>query len=268
MTSLSLLFVIPVLALTSSLYMYRFHGRRQMLKFDLIQFIYSFVLSPVLFVTIKSIVFVLIKNELNIRLSINQIFLFDTLFSVIFLYIYGFIVIHSLTTSFKLVMLKDPLADLFEYSEYFHLWLSHVVMWIGGGLMLIIMGVLNIFFPLLLNPNRNLFFSSLWVGVLLGIVVFAATLNSDPQQRSYMRLMKLMFGFLFIINTICYFIFEPAMNMQYLLFWTSFLITMTLVACSLFVHRSDRAIRFFDRFKYKHGWDFRLQLFDKPTQKK
>lgn len=268
MTSLSLLFAIPVLALTSSLYMYRFHGRRQMMKFDLIQFIYGFIISPILFVTLKSIIFVLIKNETGLLLTMNQIFLFDTLFSVVFLYIYGFIVIHSLTTSFKLVMLKDPLADLFEYSEYFHLWLSHIVMWIGGGFLLLILGVINIFFPLLLNPNRNLFFSSLWVGVLLGVVVFAATLNSDPQQRSYMRIMKLLFGILFLVNTVSYFVFEPAMNMQHIVFWTSFMITMTLVGCSLIVPRSPRAIRFFDRFKYKHGWDFRLQLFDQPTRKK
>lgn len=268
MTSLSLLFVIPILAVTSSLYMYRFHGRRQMMKFDLIQFIYGFVISPILFVTIKSLLFVLFKSETGLLLTMNQIFLLDTLFSVIFLYIYGFIVIHSLTTSFKLVMLKDPLTDLFEYSEYFHLWLSHIVMWMGGALLLLVTGVINIFFPLTVDPNRNLFFSLLWVGVLLGVVAFAATVNSDPQQRSYMRIMKLLFGFLFLINTLSYFIFEPAMNMQHIVFWTSFMITITLVACSLIVPRSTRAIRFFDQFKYKDGWDFRLQLFDQPKQKK
>ncbi len=266
MTALPLLFTIPILTVASALVMYRFNGRRQLLKFDLIQFIYGFIISPILFICLKSFMFVLIKNELGLGLSINQLFLVDTIISVVFLYIYGFVVIHSLTASFKLVLLKDPLADLFEYSEYFHLWLSHLVMWVGGGLLLTAISIANIFLPFTFELNKPLFFLSLGVSIVLGTMVFIATLNSDPQQRNYLRIMKLLFGFFFLLHAVVYFAFDPAWNMPYVLYWSTFMIMTTLVTCSLFAHRSRRATNFFNRFKYKKGWDFRVELF--PPLKK
>jgi len=268
MTALPLLFTIPLLTITSALVMYRFNGRRQMLKFDLIQFIYGFIVSPILFVCFKSFAFVLVKNELGLSLSINQLFLLDTIVSVILLYIYGFVVIHSLTTSFKLVLLKDPLADLFEYSEYFHLWLSHVVIWVGSALLLSIISIANIFFPFSFGPSKPLFFTSLGIATVVGVMIFISTLLSDPQQRNYLRIMKLLFGIFFFVHAGIYFAFDPAWNMPYILYWSTFTIFTTLVTCSLFAHRSQRATNFFNRFKYKKGWDFRAELLQPKKKSK
>jgi hypothetical protein len=261
MTAVPLLFLVPLLAVSSGLVMYRFSGRRQMLKFDLVQFIYGFVISPILFVCLKTFLFILIKNELGLRLSVNQLFILDTGFSVIALYVYGFVVIHSLTTSFKLVLVKDPLTDLFEYSEYFHLWLSHIVMLVGSLLLLSTVSVANIFLPFLFQPSKPLFFTSLGLAVIAGLIIFITILNSDPKQKHYLRIMKLLFGFFFIIHAVTYFIFDPAWNMPFVLYWSTFTIFTTLVSCSLFAHRSHRATRFFNSFKHKKGWGKNIKLF-------
>ncbi len=266
MTALPLLFLAPLLATTSAVLMYRFNGRRQMLKFDLIQFIYAFIIGPLLFICLKTFLFVLIKDELGLGLSINQIFILDTVFSVLCLYIYGFVVIHSLTTSFKFVLLKDPLADLFEYSEYFHLWLSHIVIWVGSALLLSMIAIANIFFPFAFELNKTLFYFSQTIATAAGVLVFISIWLSDPHQANFMKIMKLVFGFFFIVHTVAYFILDPSWNMPYVLYWSSFTIFIVLVTCSLFAHRSHRATKFFNTFKYKKGWGKNIQLF-KPIKK-
>jgi hypothetical protein len=261
MTAIPFLFTVPLFAIGSAVMMYRFNGRRQMLKFDLIQFIYAFVLSPILFICLKTFMYVLLKTELGLSLSVTELFWIDTIFSVLCFYIFGFVVIHSLTTSFKLVLLKDPLADLFEYSEYFHLWLSHIVIYGGSGLILTVIGVANIFFPFAFQLNKVLFYSSMGLAVLGGVIGFVSIWLSDPKQARYMKIIKLLLGFYFLIHAVAYFIFDPALNMPYVLYWATFTMFIVMVIISLFAHRSHRATRFFNTFKYKKGWGKNIKLF-------
>ena len=50
----------------SALALYRKNGRREILKFDVVQFWYAFVLVPVLFVWFKSFLFFTLRDELNL----------------------------------------------------------------------------------------------------------------------------------------------------------------------------------------------------------
>lgn len=96
------LFVIPLLTLVSGVLLYGQHGKKEFLKLDFVQFMYSFVIAPVMFVWLKSFLFFILRNELNFRLSISEIFIVDTIYSTLVMFIFAFVVIHSLTKSFNL----------------------------------------------------------------------------------------------------------------------------------------------------------------------
>ena len=56
------LVLLPVAMILGSLLAYRFNGRREILRFDLVQFLYAFILTPLTFVWGKVLLFLLVKK--------------------------------------------------------------------------------------------------------------------------------------------------------------------------------------------------------------
>lgn len=246
--------------------MYPHNGKREFLKLDLVQFFYAFVIAPLLFIWLKTFLYVLLTTEINAGLSQLQIFMIDSGFSLICLYVFAFVVIHSLTATFNRKITRDPLYDIFAHSEFFHLWLSHLVMFGGGLAIITITAFFNIFFPLDMEIAKSLFYLLCFTGVVSGAGCFMIVWLSDPRQEGarFMRVMKLLFGIFFILYSVVYFIFTPSFNASQGLFWWSFSAVATLAAFSLFTYRSVRVYTLFERIsnKFKHyKWGNNIQLF-------
>lgn len=260
------LYLIPLFVAISGVLVYPHNGKREFLKLDLVQFFYAFIVAPLLFVWIKSFIFILLKTELGDALSSLQLFIIDTAFSLVSLYVFAFVVIHSLTATFNRRIVRDPLYDLFAHSEFFHLWLSHIVMFSGLLSILTIMAFLNVFLPLSLVISKVWFYVLCGSGILGGLVAFMMVWLSDPRQEGarFMRLMKLMFGIFFILYCVVYFVFAPSFTAERSMYWWSFAAVSTLVACSLFTYKSTRAYTWFERVsdRFKHlKWGSNIQLF-------
>ncbi len=262
-----LLFFVPILAFFASILLYRHNGKREILRFDLVQFFYSFIVTPMVFIWLKSFLFFLLRKEFNLALSLTDLFIIDTVFSTTALFVYAFVVIHALTASFKLRKVREPLSDLFFHSEYFHLWLSHLVMYVGVMLIVTFFALLNLAIPLPFELHKIRFYLSLPLGALMGVAVYLMIWLGDPKQANFMRIMKLVGGFFFLVLVISYFIFDPPFNNYYYVYWMSLMGFGTAMVMAPFVDRSERATSFFDWFKYKRGWDMRVQLFPKPRRK-
>lgn len=262
---LALLLSIPFLAIAISIGLYRLNGKKEILRLDLVQFYYAFIISPVLFIWAKSLIYLLVRTELDIRLSQGEIFLIDTAFSTAFLYLFAFIVMHSLTKSFNLKVGRDPLHDLFHHSEYFHLWLTHLVMYIGGLGLLTAVGIFNAWVPFQLEMSRWVFYLLVASGIPSGILVFISVWLSDPKQdrANFMRLMKLAFGVFFLAHTIVYFVQNPGFNADAGIYWWTSILFATTVVCSFFAYKSTKAKSLFenlsDWFKH-HKWSTRVQV--------
>lgn len=259
-----LLLLIPILAVFSSVVIYKHNGKKEFLKFDLVQFIYAFVVAPILFVWMKTFIFFLLKSDTDLNLSFNQIYLVETGFSVFFLYIFAFVVIHSLTASFNRKRLQDPLWDVFHHSEYFHLWLTHLVMYLGGMLLFTVLAITNLIFPLMFFTNRFGFYLILSAGAVTGILAFFSVWLSDPKQEAnFMRIMKLAFSFFFLTHVVIYFIFDPNFSAQYSLYWLSLMIFSSLVVCSLVFHKSKKALKWYEKLKFVDWGTNNVKLFGK-----
>ncbi len=243
------IYLIPVLTIISSMLMYRLNGKKQLLKLDLVQFVYAFVLAPALFIWIKSFLYYLLRVEVEVSLSALQIFMIDTAFSTVFLYIFAFVVIHSLTKSFHLQSSKDPLYDIFEHSEFFHLWLTHLIVYVGAMLLISIMAFFNVYYPLTIETSKPLFYFWTITGFMTGIVSFVMIWISDPKQNgaNFARVMKLLFGVFFLLHVLLYFLLDPPFNVQHGLYWWSLSLFTALVVCSLFAYKSERAHNLFSR---------------------
>jgi hypothetical protein len=270
---MTVLYLVPVFALVSAVLVYRLNGRREFLRLDVVQFFYAFVLSPALFLWLKSFLYKLLRGEVPVALSNFQIFMIDTAFSIFFLYVFAFVVIHSLTKSFNLRRTTDPLYDLFEHSEFFHLWLTHLIMYVGAMLLISVLSIANVWFPLPVQLDRTGLYVICGLGVVSGLFSFMITWLSDPKQEraNFMRLMKLSFGFFFLVHVVVYFVFNPAFSPMLGLYWWSLIVFATLVVCSLFAYRSERALSFFERVSeyFKHTkWGENIQLFTDARKKR
>jgi hypothetical protein len=241
--------LIPLLALISGLLLYRHDGKREILRFDVVQFVYSFVIAPVLFIWIKSFFFFVLSKEIHPPLSPNNLFVIDTVISTMALIIYAFVVIHSLTTSFNRKMYKDPLHDLFEHTEYFHLWFSHLTMYIGGLLLFTILGIGNIFLPLELELSKFQFYGLFLFSAVIGTIQFMMVWLSNLDEGNFFRIMKLSFAFFFMIHVGAYFLYSPEFTGRMSVFWVSFGASFTTVLHSLFAVRFEVMSGFFDKFK-------------------
>lgn len=260
------LVLLPLSMLLGSLLVYRYNGKREIFRFDVVQFLYAFILTPLTFIWGKVLLFLLVKNALNEGTSELSYLLLDSAFSVIFLYVFGFELLHSLTKSVSLQMSQDPLYDIFHHLEYFHLWLTHLVVFAGGMLIVAILGIANIFFPLDIQLARSMFYAILMSGFLTGGLVFLALWLSDPRQEKgfqFMCLMKTLIGLLFLVHVVSYFLFEPRLQSGQIVFWWSAMCFTMLVSCAFASYRSQRAKTWLEKVteKLKHpGFDFRAQM--------
>lgn len=257
-----ILFVVPILSVLALLLLYQHNGKKQFMKLDLVQFAYAFVVLPVFFVWLKSFLYFILRGEINLRFEAGDLFLVDTVFSTIFLYIYAFVVIHSLTKSFNLRYYRDPLYDVFEHSEYYHVWLSHVIIYLGAGVLATLLSAVNIWVPVVTDIGQSVFLVTLVVASLVGILMFVGLWLSDPEQAQFLRLMKLVIGVFFMVHAGMYFLYVPAFNYTQIVFWVMFTVMASLVVCSVSFHRSERAQRWTDRLKH-HLWDKKLFVFEK-----
>lgn len=263
---------IPLGTLVTALFLYQFVGKREFLYFDAIQFLYAFIVGPTMFVWLKSMLFLVLRTEFQQGLRLGDIFFIDTVFSLVALYVFAFIVIHSLTKSFSLRRYEDPLYDLFYHSEYFHLWITHIVMFGGAMVLLTILAVVNAFIPVVISMPRLTFYSLLAVAWVAGLFWFGAVWLADPKQEvrssqfRFIVLMKLVMGVSFLIHMLAFFIVKPSFTAAHMLYWFSTVAFAAQVMIGSFMYKSVRAQNTFQHFfnKLKHsGWDFRLQLFKK-----
>lgn len=239
------LVILPTFMVASAYIMYRFTGRRQIMKMDLVQFFYAFVVSPVMFLWIKSFLYFLVRHELNLSLSVGEWFVVDAIFSLLFLYIYAFVVIHSLTKTFHLKYQTDPLYDLFAHSEFFHMDMTHSVIFLGGMLVVTFISLLNLAIPLLTTlPNYPGLYSLSLVSVIAGIVGYIGVWSYESSHLRFQRLMKLCFGIFFLVHMVAYFVVEPSWSLSYLFYWFAFGLFGTAVVLALFAERPEEESRF------------------------
>ncbi len=244
------LVLIPMLVVISSILIYQFNGRKEFVKFDLVQFLYAFFFVPVMFIWLKSLLFYLLRRELDLHLSVTDIFAADTAFSVMFLFLYAFIVIHSLTKSFELKREHDPLYDLMKDSEYFHLWISHIVFNFGMTLIVSVLSVTNLFIPITTTINHPFFYMLLSFGLIFGIALFVFTWLSNF-SANFVRVMKIFYGVIFTIHVGLYITIYPGFDNRYGIFWVTVTALSSFMFCSLFFERFERPMNWIQRLHYK-----------------
>lgn len=249
------IFLVPVLAALSALYLYQHTGKKEILKFDLVQFVYAFVLTPVVYVWFKTFLFAFLLSELNLHLSVTDIFIADTAFTVIFMYVFAFQVIHSLTKSFELKRVRDPFYDIFQHSEFFHLITSHVVLYVGSVLLMTIISTVNVFISFSVHTNTYVFFGALGLGLLVGTIIHTGImLTDDDFEMKYPRFemfVELIYALFFIYDIGLFFFFRPGFNLTRGVYWFVFAILGGFVLSSLLVERSETLVRLLKRFHYK-----------------
>lgn len=255
---LFLLFLVPALVLMVSVALHRHGGKKELIKLDLVQFVYVFVMFPVFFVWVKSFLFVLVRQELETTVSVTQLFVLDTAFSLVALYIYAFLAIHSLTKTFNLKS-RDPLYDIFEHSEYYHLWLSHVVMYVGALLVPSLLAIVNVFVPLGWVVPKLQFYAVAGLSLVVGMFGFIAIWYTEIGNNQFMRLMKLAVGTLFLIHVVVYFVFDPDFSGQFMIYWFSLLVFAVMTSLSFLFERSAKTKNLIERVTHKIGYGASVQ---------
>lgn len=247
---------IPMAAVLSAFLIYRKTGRRDFLKFDLVQFIYAFIISPLMFVWLKSFLYYLLRKEVQISLSMDELFVIDTLFSTVALFVYAFVVIHSLTKSFELKRYVDPLYDVFSHSEVFHLWISHTGLYVGVMTLFALISMVNVFVPAQIETVRSVFYGSLVLGYLTGIFGFAGIwLSNFTDNPIFLKIMKFFIALYFACHVAVYFLFDPVFNTSAMAYWVIFMAFLAMTSASFLFERSERASGWFERFHHKVGWE-------------
>lgn len=256
------LFLVPLLAIAAALFLYQHTGKREFLKFDLVQFVYAFILAPIIYIWLKSFLFVFLVKELNLRLSVTDLFLADTAYSVIFLFVFAFVVIHSLTKSFELKRSHDPLYDLFQHSEFFHMLTSHVALYVGIMFLFTIISTVNVFISLGFSNNPMLFYASLISGLLVGFILYVGVLLTDDdfeiKHPRFEMFIELVYASLFIFHIILYFYFRPEFNLTRVAYWFMLMVLAGFIFSSYVLERSEKFVRFMKKFHYKQP-EFRFK---------
>jgi len=232
------LVLLPVLILIFGFYMYRFSGRKELMKMDLVQFVNAFVITPTIIIWIKTVVFFSLSNN-NIINDPEDKFFIDTLITTISLFLYAFIVMHSLTKTFALNKKKDPLFDTFEHAEYFHLWLSHLMTYSGSLIIVLILGILNLFSPLPYFQSGINLYIGIAAGFIFSILFYEAlrTFRVEKQRR-FDRLMKLQIYVYTFLLTLTYILFKPRFSPQYSMYWGTIIFYIFSVVFLQFLQRS------------------------------
>lgn len=260
-----LLVILPFFMIAFGYTVYKFQGKKQFISMDAVQFLYTFLVAPMIFVWFKLMLFVLLRNELGVSLTPNQWFFYDTVFSVLFLFMYAFVSMHSLTKSFRLRKDNDPFYDLFYHSEYIHLWLSHHAMLYFGMAFFSLFAFLNLFFPLELTLESWQFYLVLVLGVVLGPAVYVGILMADPRQatRKFMRFVKLAIASFAILHMILYALFDPSLSPDYIIYWFFACFFVSLAICASLTFKSKRAVSVFEQAAdvFRHyKWGINMEL--------
>lgn len=254
------LFLVPVLAIGAGLYLYQHTGKKEFLKFDLVQFVYAFVLTPIVYIWLKSFLFVFLVRELNLSLTVTDLFLADTAYSVIFLFFYAFLVIHSLTKSFELKRSRDPLYDLFQHSEFFHMLTSHLAIYVGVVILISVLSTVNVFIPLGFAANMLGFYACLVFGFIIGLCIYIGILLTDDdfeiKHPRFEMFIELVYASFFIYHIALFFYFRPAFNMSEVVFWFMFMILFGFIFSSYVLERSEKFLKVMRKFHYKKKAEF------------
>lgn len=249
-----LLVLVPIITTLIGMLAYRFQGKsREIFRLDLVQFVYLFVLAPAIFVWLKTFLFYVMKNELEPSLSLNQMFIIDTLFTLVAILVMAGVSIHTLTKTFWIKRHHNPEFDIYHLSEYFHLWWSHILIWGGAMLLLSFVTITNVFTPFQLELPKITFLILQAGCSLLGMVFFLAIWMSDPGQGQFMRIMKLLLVFFSLIHIVVYFVFDPKFNSQYVGYWLGASLFITAAGVGGFFERYEKLSRF-RRFLLHAGW--------------
>lgn len=263
------LVLIPVITFFIGLFMYKFQGKSiELFRLDVIQFVYMFIMAPTLFVWMKTFLFYLLRNELEYSLSITEIFVIDTAFSVVAIFVMAAIAIHSLTKTFWIKRHHNPHFDLYSLSEYFHLWWSHIAIWGGAMLLISFVAMVNVFIPLELVLTKPVFLLTQLFAILSGGLFFFAVWMSDPQTGNFMRVMKLIMMGVAFAHIITYFVFDPGYNPSYIAFWFSITMFTTSTFLGSFIERYEKASWFRSLFLHV-GWgnNKNIDIFAKKKKK-
>lgn len=255
------LLLVPFFVGLAVLVLYRQNGKRQVMRMDLVQFIYSFLVFPVLFIWGKSFIFYLMRYDAVRGLSYGQMFIVDTVFSTIFLYLYAFLIMHSLTKTFNLRWFRDPLYDMFSHSEYFHLWFTHVAMSTIAVTLLIGISVLNLWLPFHFSWSAISMGLVLGLGGLFGLIFFFMIWLSDPQQGQFLRIVKIQFALALVVHVLLYFFCTPSLHPRYSIFWLILMIFVSATVCSFLFERSTKAKRVANWFKHADWERQKIYLF-------
>lgn len=236
------LLLIPVFTTLFGLVLYKIQDKKlEIFKLDLVQFVYLFVLSPTLYVWLKSFLFYVLRNELDLRLSVTDLFVVDTIFSLLSFIVMAAIAMHSLTKTFRLKRDFDPHFDIFHLSEYFHLWWTHLVMWGGAMLLATFISISNVLVPLqVVAASKTQFYGLLGVALVFGFVTFFALWMSDAKQGNFMRLMKLFLAFVVLVHVVAYFILDPVFNMSNAGYWFVFMNFFSATLCASIFERYEQ----------------------------
>lgn len=248
--------LIPFATTITTFLLYKHVGKRDFFRLDIVQFLYAFVFTPIMFLWMKAFLAYAARNEIGIPMSQNQLFALDSAFSIIFLYFTAFVAIHSLTKTFEIKAQKDPLYDIIEHAEQFHLWISHISLYLLGLLFLVMLGIMNIFVPLDLQMTKPIFWLLIVIGVFMGSLVYAAIWLSNFNEKSFMRVMKLGFGVGLSTLIFAYFLFQPKFGASNVLYWIIFAVYSSMVSHSFFLERSERFGNHLRKYhhKYEEGW--------------
>lgn len=259
----SFLIFIPVLASILGVLIYRFQdGKRQVFKLDLVQFIYLFIMAPTFYVWMKSFLYYMLNSEFNQGFSQTDIFVVDTFFSVLSFFVFVALAIHSLTKTFRLKRDHDPHFDLFHLSEYFHLWWSHIAMYLGAMVLFSFISFVNVLFPMQVIAEKFQFYLLIGAGLFFGVISFFAIWMSDPKQGNFMRIMKIFFALFFLLHVAVYFILDPGFNINFAVYWVSFATFLSTVICSSFFEKNGKTNRFRDKFLH-FNWGNNINVLKK-----
>ncbi len=232
--------LIPIYVIALSFLLYRHNGKRELLKLDLVQFLFCFVFTPLVYVWLKTFFFFNIKNIPDLKLGLNGLFILDTAFTVLFLYIFAFVVIHTLTKSFHLKRIKDPLHDIFADSEYFHLGFSHVGVFSLGIISVLLISLSNIILPFPYAQDRYLYLG-IGSGVIIGLISYVGIWTHANGRKKFSKFIN----FLILINSLLlislYFVYRPGFAPEFLIFWCGFFLLLVMSLLTQVLPRSLKA---------------------------
>ncbi|MBD3250396.1 MAG: hypothetical protein GF381_02400 [Candidatus Pacebacteria bacterium] len=263
---MALYLILPFIIIFFSLLIYRFTGRRMFLKMDLVQMIYAFFTSPLLFIWAKHLIYqFFFDDQLKIaQVSFGLWFWLDTSFSVAFLLLYAFIIIHFVTKNFEIRRYKDEQFNILDFSEQLHLWVSHVGIYLGTMVLSALLALFNLFFPLPVEQNIFVFWFVPWLGVVLGVIVYLGIWLSNFTQGPFLKVIKLGIAIQTSVLTATYLIIRPAVSPIYFVYWFILTISVSVFLTSIFLEKSDRLMQWAEKLHHKLKWSSRKGEFDHP----